>query len=56
VVVTAKSADGLAFSFNKRQCGMLSYGIPEFFQFSVNRILSQRRLKRCRIKKDVDIF
>ena len=54
--VPTESADGLAFSFDKRQRRMLAYGVPEFFQFSINRVLSQCRLKRCRIKEDVNVF
>src|SRR5438067_1342844 len=44
-VISTESADGLAFAFNKRQGGMLPYGVPELLQFSVNRSLTQGRLK-----------
>jgi hypothetical protein len=46
----------LALIFNEQQRWVLPYRVPKFFELSVYGVLSQYRLKGCRIKKDVDIF
>jgi hypothetical protein len=55
-VVATESPDGCALAFLKGQRWMLSYGIAQFAQFSIDTSLSKGRLEGRRIKENVDIL